>query len=193
MKADKAPVSAKGEYTSAIAALTRACTEGSAITFSVDADASNSSETRLQIMQQVEHAVAGKTKQDCTTDALDAAAGTPITGPTPTGTSYLLGDAATASTPVPDCSLAVANWTGATGHTVVMVLGVQGPTTVTVLVTLKSGATQTFSGSIGAGQDAHDFQLTQTPADQITSVKITATTNDFGVGGSCMATGGPNA
>lgn len=195
MKADKAPASATPAYKAALATLAAACAESSAITFSVDSDASNSSQSRLQIMQQVAASVNGKKGQDCTTAVLDAASGTPVIASTPTADapSYLLGTAATTRTPVPDCALAVAFWTAATGHMVVNVFNVPGPTTVTALVTLRSGATQTFSASIAGGQDAHDFQLTDTPPAQVASVKISATTDNFGTGGSCMATGGPDA
>lgn len=194
MKSDEAAASAKPQYTSALATLTSSCQDGANVTFSVEANASASHKSRLQLMQEVANAITGKKNQDCDTALLDAASGSPIVASTPTDTpQYLLGDEATTKTPWPDCSLAVANWTASSGHVVLMVMNVPGPTNVHALIMLKSGATKTSAAIIAGGQTAHDFQLPDIPADQIASVQISVSTNDFGSGGTCMVTGGPNA
>ena len=195
MKSDKASPSQKDVYTQALATLSAQCQEGAPITFSIDANAIAGKTTRLKIMQTVATAIGNKKGNDCTTAALDAASGTAIEVNTPTAdpTTYLLGDVSTTKTPAPDCSLAVANWIAAMGPVDVSVLSVQGPTTVTVLVTLASMATETQTAQITVGQHTHIFQFKGVIPSKVAKVQVTATTNDFGIGGSCIATGSPTA
>ena len=195
MKSDEASPNQKDAYTQALATLSAHCQEGAPIAFSIDANAIAGKTTRLKIMQTVATAIGNKKGINCTTAALDAAAGTPFEVNTPTAdpTMYLLGDVSTTQTPAPDCSLAVANWTAAMGPVDVSVMSLQGPITVTVLVTLASMATETQIAQIPVGPHTHIFQFKDVTPSKVAKVQVTATTNDFGIGGSCIATGSPTA
>jgi hypothetical protein len=195
LKGDKAPSSDIGKYESALKALSAHCAEGISIYSLIDADGKVSKMNRLTMMQAVTSKIGVSTGIDCTTAFLDYSAGNPVvpSTPTPDAPQYLLGDAATTKSPAPDCSLAVANWTAVNGPVVVLVMGVSGPTTVTVTVTNKSGSVKTQTGNIIAGQSAHDFKFAEVEPAGVVRVLVTATTDDFGQGGSCVATGSPTS
>lgn len=114
----------------------------------------------------------------------------PTTSTPASAAQYELGSARTAVTPSPDCSLAVADWTAALGPVSVSV-NADGPTTVTVLINGRTSQTAVIAG----GQTTHQFDFTLA-ATSVKTVKVTASSGGPGadeIGGSCMATGSPNA
>ena len=195
LKSDKAPSSDIGKYESVMKALSAQCSDGTGVYFSIDADAQVSKINRLTMMQAVASKIGASSGIDCTTAFLDYAAGNPVvpSTPTPDAPQYLLGNVETTKSPAPDCSRAVASWTAVNGPVVISVFDVQGQTTVTVTVTSKSGHVKTQTGNIIQGQSAHDFTLTDVEPAGVARVLVTATTDDFGQGGSCVATGSPTS
>ena len=126
------------------------------------------------------------------TSATVAATSTPSAADT-TDSDYILGQAASARQPYPNCSLAVAGWTASSGPVVVQIFGTPGPTTITITIAKKAGSESVQTAMIQAGQTAHDFHFPEVDPSTVGTVLVTATDGDTGLGGSCYATGGPTA
>ncbi|UFU14658.1 hypothetical protein LQK89_02855 [Curtobacterium sp. C1] len=95
--------------------------------------------------------------------------------------------------PYPDCAVTVAGWTAtATGKPWVTV-NTDGVDFVTALVTLASGVTERQTFEIPDGQDTHIFEFNDVKAADVKTVVVTATGNARSQGGSCIATGSPDA
>jgi hypothetical protein len=142
-----------------------------------------------QLVQSVPSAPLPATDTSRLSTATAKKAAPPVVTPSPAA-RFELGSAPTTVEPPPACSVAVASWTAALGPVSVTV-NADGPTTVTV--SLNAQTTQT--ASIQDGQITHQFDFNN-DASTVKTVLVTATTGGPGgdeLGGSCFATGSPNA